>query len=84
MQNQTFRTSELALASGLVALGFDYQGTDGDDPRHLDFIFKSHADILVAEAEYYRAELLCEIGAFYNAFRLLKREVYSKRKARSE
>jgi hypothetical protein len=71
-----FRTSDLALATAVCALGVAVEAMDQDDPRRTFFIFAKSEKTEDIVNRYWRGELLIEPQRYFDQLKALKTRIY--------
>ena len=74
MAMETYKTSDIALASYLLCTGFHLLSVDQINPRRCIFIFNSPKPELISKWQEGKATV--NALAFYNAYQALKAKVY--------
>jgi hypothetical protein len=69
-----YSTSDIALASYLYCSGAQLRGLDRSNPHRCIFIFKSPSKDSILK--WQKGEAVVNAMSFYNAYQLMKAEVY--------
>ena len=76
MKNETYETSDIALASYLFCSGAHLSGINRQNPRRCIFIFESPQDKLLSKWQEGKASV--NALAFHNAYQELKARLFRK------
>lgn len=75
-----YKTAELALAAGLVTLGYQFLRLDGDNPSRLFFVFAYDEEIERLETAHYAGKMLVDTLGYSTAHRRMKDLIMQRRK----
>lgn len=72
MNDQTFATSDVYLASSLAAVGHALTGVDHTNPTRCEFIFLEDNELQESLARFWRGDLLVDASTLFTVFRSMK------------
>jgi len=79
-ERDVYTTAELALAAGLVTLGYEFLQLEGDNPNRLFFVFGDDDELPGLETAFYAGKMLVDAQAFGIALRRLKDVLYEEKR----
>jgi hypothetical protein len=79
MQNEYFKTTDLSLASFLLAKGIEFVGINKDSTNRATFLFTHSSECVSLVAEFTQMKAIVEPSSFSASMKRLKQLLYLDR-----